>query len=47
MIIIICKRGAERLMEIDREVLPRLLAELTEDVAVDYILDGETGEVIA
>lgn len=47
MTIIICKRGAERLMEIDGEVLPKILAELAEDTAVDYILDGETGEVIA
>ena len=47
MTIIICKRGAERLMEIDREVLPELLAELTEDTTISYVIDGETGEVIA
>ena len=47
MTIIICKRGTERLMEIDREVLPELLAELAEDESVNYVLDGETGEVIA
>lgn len=47
MIIIIGKRGAERLMEIDREVLPELLAELVKDESVNYVLDGETGEVIA
>ena len=47
MVIIICRRGAERLMEIDREILPKLLAELIEDESVNYVLDGETGEVIA
>jgi len=47
MIIIICKKGVERLMEIDRQILPKLLAELTEDESVNYVLDGETGEVIA
>lgn len=47
MIIIIGKRGAERLMKIDMEVLPELLAELVKDESVNYVLDGETGEVIA
>ena len=47
MTIIVSKNGAERLMEIDREVLPEPLAELIEDKSVNYILDGETGEVIA
>ena len=46
MTIIVCRRGVERLMEIDREILPELLAELAEN-DVEYVLDGITGEVIA